>query len=206
VDLARAYIRGVRALRFGLLIGCMIAMGGCTGGSKPAPVPPPAGGSGVKMKLTTSKPEFQPSEAVVLKVELTNVQSTKCAIIRVPEGGFTVLSATRDGSTLVPGLSTGDYIDGMSSFLRANVAQLAPNGSLNYELTSQASGVVNDRPALEVSTLDSSDQANLLFWPLDQPGKYELSARYVPPPLDEAGALCRASADPVTVSFTVLGG
>jgi hypothetical protein len=125
-------------------------------------------------------------------------------VLRVPEGALAVVSATRDGGALVPGFSTGTYIDGFAAHLRRNLIQLDPGASVSYELASDRSAVMNGRAALETSTLDASNQSNSGYWPVDEPGSYALDARYLPAAVSDT--LCRASGDPVGVTFTVLGG
>jgi hypothetical protein len=193
----------MRVALAGLLAGCLLVSGGCTSGRKPAPEPPP-GGTGVRMKVTASKAEYRPGDTVVLRIELTNTEANECKVLRVPEGGVTVLSAVRDGSALMPGLSTGSYLDGMSSFLRRNLTPLKPNATVGFDLSGAQTGMTSGRAALETSTVDANDESASVYWPVDEPGKYQLSARYVPPPLD--AGMCRASGEPVSVSFTVQGG
>jgi hypothetical protein len=158
----------------------------------------------VRVTITAAKPEFSAGEPVLLHLQLTNIESGPCKIIKVPDAALTVLDARRDGTVLVPAFSTGSYIDGMRSYLRRNLADVKPQASVSYDLASERHAPAGDRPALETSTLDASDQSNSVYWPIDEPGRYDLAVRYLPAPV--TSGLCGASGDPVTVSFAVLGG
>lgn len=194
----------MRTAVVGLLVACLATSVGCTAKPKPTPVPPPGGGAGVRVTITAAKPEFAPGEPVVLHVRLTNVERGSCKVLGVPDAALAILDATRDGAVVVPAFSTGTYIDGMSSYLSRNLVEVKPDGSVDYDLVSERAAPADDRPALEVSTLDASDQSNSSYWPVDEPGRYELAARYLP--AEVTGGLCHPSGDPVAVSFVVSGG
>lgn len=187
-----------------MLVAGIGATGGCTSKPKPAPTPPPGGGVGVRVAVAAAKTEFAVGEPVVLHVRLTNIESGPCQILPGPDGALAILDARRDGVALVPAFSTGTYIDGMASYLRQSLAEVKPEGSVRYDLVSETSAPAGDRPALETSTLDASNQSNSSYWAVDEPGRYELAVRYLPAPV--ASGLCHASGDPVSVSFSVLGG
>jgi hypothetical protein len=154
--------------------------------------------------ITAAKPEFSLGESVVLHVTLTNVESGACKILGVPDAGLAIVDARRDGMALVPAFSTGTYIDGMSSFLRRNLVDVKPKTSVGYDLISEPSASADDRRALETSTLDTNNQSNSSYWPVDEPGRYELAATYTP--AEVTAGLCHSSGEPVAVSFVVSGG
>jgi hypothetical protein len=190
-----------------VLTGALVASGGCTSGKpKPAPTRLP-GGSAVVLRITPAKAQYARGEQIVLSVEVRNTTAGACQVSQVPEGVIVVLSLTRDGEAVAPAQTSGSYIDGFAAYLRRNLVSLAPGKSVTMSIRSERSGAVEDRPALETSAVDGLDEAALSFWPVDAPGKYTLSARYVLPPLADAPAdVCLASGDPVSADFTVLGG
>lgn len=161
----------MRAAIVALLVLYVGASGGCTGKPKPAPTPSPGGGVGVRVTIAAAKPEFSSDEPVRLHVQLTNLETRPCKILQVPDAAPAILDARRDGK---------------------------PQASVSYDLTSERSAPSGDRPALETSTLDASNQSNSSYWPVDEPGRYDLAVRYLPAPV--TGGLCGASGDPVTVS------
>jgi hypothetical protein len=189
------------------LVGLMVVSAGCTRAKpKPNPVPLP-GTSGLTMRVIPTKQEYSNGEPVVLHVEITNGQPAACRASRVPEGAVVFVSVTRDGQAVIPGDSVGSPIDGMAAHIRANLVSLAPKASLGFDMIARRELSVDGRHALSTSTLDIGDQAALMFWPVDEPGRYELSARYILPPLPDTPAdICRASGDPAKATFVVRGG
>lgn len=158
------------------------------------------------MQVTPSKPAYARGEQIELSIVLTNRQGIACQVSSVPQGAIMILSLTRDGAPVVPVLTDGSYINGFASFLASHLAPLAPGASLTVRMTSEDSLVVGDRRALITSALGEQDEASQSVWPVDRPGVYSLSVRYVLPPLPDAPAdACEASGDVARASFTVKG-
>jgi hypothetical protein len=199
-------LMNMRIIAAALLCLAALSAGGCTS-EKPKPNPnPPPGSSGIIVKITPSKVEFAAGEAVVLKVELINGEAGECRVTKVTQGTLAVVSLTRDGNAVTPGISEGTYIDGTAAYLRQNLVPLAPGKSVSMELKSDQESAMDKRHVLETSAVDLLDAAALTYWPVSTPGKYILLARYTPPQLpDPPGALCRASGDPAQAEFTVKG-
>jgi hypothetical protein len=196
----------MRIAAAGALAGLLIASGCTSDKQEPSPVPPP-GNAEVTLKITSAKAEFAAGEAVVLRVELTNHRAAACQAFQVPEGSVAVVSLTQDDNAVLPALGSGSYVNGMASYLRQNLVPVAPGGSLAFNMRSDSELAMEKRQVLETSTLDELDQTALLYWPVDAPGRYVLSARYVPPSLSDAPPdVCAASGDPAQVSFAVSGG
>jgi hypothetical protein len=110
---------------------------------------------------------------------------------------------THDGIPLIPDLTAADFIDGFQSFLSANVRSIAPGGSVTLEWSSDST-LGGAGAALSSYTLESGGDAGVARWPVDRPGRYQLTAAYLWPPFPGSpSGLCPISADPVSASFEV---
>jgi hypothetical protein len=185
----------------------LVGAGGCTScKGKPSPTHL-SGRTGILVKIVPSKPEYARGEQIVLSVELTSTEANACLVSQVPAGSLTFVSLTRDGNVVSPVLSIGNYIDGFTSYLNANVTSLAPGGAFTMLVKSDESEATGQRQELETSSLNSLDNAELAFWPVDEPGRYTLAVRYALPHLPNASSeVCRASGEPVQTQFTVVAG
>ncbi|MGE5828634.1 MAG: hypothetical protein ACM30G_09770 [Micromonosporaceae bacterium] len=159
------------------------------------------------MRINPADATYARGKQIQFSIMLTNGLAGPCQISRLPEGGLTVLSLTRDNVAITPTLVRGTTVAGFANLLRANLVPLGSGATMSVPWASEGGSSPEDRAALRTSTMDDMDQPMLAFWPIGEPGRYELSLRYAPPPLPAGPAdACPASADPARATFTVTGG
>jgi hypothetical protein len=198
----------MRKVAVGIVVATVV-LAGCTG---PQPQPSktssqwPAGAADVGLTVTPSKASYAKGEPVQLTVVVTNRRSTACRLDRIPDGSLTILALSRDGTAVVPGLTTATFVDGFATFVQGNLVEVAPGASLTQTLVSTPDPTGDDESALPTSTTDVADQGALEYWPVDQPGDYAVSVGYTlaAPPTDP-NAACLASGTAADARFTVGG-
>jgi hypothetical protein len=159
------------------------------------------------MRIDPADATYARGKPIQFSIILTNGRARPCQISRLPEGGLTVLSLTRDGVAITPTLVRGTTVAGFANLLLANLVPLNSGASLSVPWASEGGSSPDDRAALRTSTMDDMDQPMLAFWPTGEPGRYELSLRYAPPPLPGGPTeVCPASGEPAHATFTVTGG
>jgi hypothetical protein len=187
------------------LTGALLAAACTSPRPKPGPTdPPPRDGIGIT--ITSVKSEYRRGEPIALSVVLTNGRSSACRISRVAEGSVAILSLTRDGNPVAPVLVNGDYLGGFTEFLGANQVPLAPGASITVPWTSDGGTSPGNPAALPTSTMDTLDRALIGYWPVAEPGRYEVSARYTPSLAGGSADACPGSSQPAQVTFAVMGG
>ena len=157
------------------------------------------------VQFSPSKQQYRSGEEVVISVSLRNSATKACRLSGVPEGSVSVLSLTRDGASVQPATTNGTYIDGVAGFLTSNLVLVEPGAAISMSLRSERWLATRDRLALATSAPTESDEASVALWPVDQPGRYVLTATYLVPTL--AGAAtdrCLTSGTAVSTSFTVI--
>jgi hypothetical protein len=191
--------RGVIALPAGLAAVVAIVGAGCSD-----PKPPTPSRTGLSMTATAYADEYAAGEPIRLGVSITNQGSRACQLIAIPDGTLTVVSMTRDGVAVTPAVTSSEYINGFSDFLRKGFRELPPGQSITLSATSWQAGAAGGVQALDTSQMDTSDEAARIFWPVDAPGRYVLGIRYSLPPVDGAPAgLCEVPDAPAQLEFTV---
>jgi hypothetical protein len=179
----------VRAL---LLAVVLVTPAGCSHAKQHASTATPSGG--MQLKLTSAQPTYSRGERVDIKAELINAGAAACQAYNTPQGALLIVNLADDGKPVLPQLTIGSYIDGMSNYLRNSLVRVDPGATFSMDFTSEFQTA---RPA-------ANDQSNTSVWAVDQPGAYEMSMRYVPTPIPNGPPdLCPASGDPADVKFTV---
>jgi hypothetical protein len=180
--------------------GLAALVAGCTP-TPPGGAPGPAAAAG--LRLQPSKASYRLGEAVEIAVIVGNTGSTPCKVGGVTPGSITVRSLTRDGTPEIPGITVAEYVDGFASFLSANVTSIAAGRSVTLDWRSDATAD-GKNPALSTYTLETGDEAAVARWPVDRPGRFQLSAAYLWPPFPGSpSGLCPISAEPVSASFEI---
>lgn len=153
------------------------------------------------MSAAAAKAVFHAGESVTINVKLTNRSAHECRMSGVVAGVVTIGSLTLDGTGVIPGLTTGTYIDGFNSYINGYLTNVAPQRDLTIAMVSRKAGPGSGQMSLESSTVEAGGRAAVALWPVDKVGKYELTLSYrLPPSVTPA---CDVSVDPVKVSFEV---
>jgi hypothetical protein len=177
-------------------LGVLTACSHTAGSARPA----------LGLRVSPGKARYGPGEPVVLSLVLTNHAGTACRLSRIPAGAVSLRSLTRDGQPVLPTLARATYIAGFHDVLVAALTTAAPGKIVSMSVVSRPNPSAGGRAAVETSSLDSDDEESLLVWPVDRPGRYQLTASYLLPALGSGFTdLCRGQSNWDTTAFTVTG-
>jgi hypothetical protein len=166
--------------------------------------PPPAvsrrgeGKSGLTLECRSS---YARGETVRIDVALQNRSTTPCGMLRMTDGTLTIQSMTRNGVPVVPTTRDGGYMESFQMFVHRHVVAVAPGESVSVPWES-ATELTPRHASLETSVTTWSGM-DLKLWPVDEPGRYELTVSYAAPrgvPAD----VCPL-ADGASIGFVVSG-
>ncbi|SCE67827.1 hypothetical protein [Micromonospora mirobrigensis] len=199
----RAGLVGRTALAGGLVLLLLTTTVGCRR-SRPAPTPTGAAAT-VGLTVRASQPVYRPGERVDLRLRLVNNRDTECRLSRVAAGAVTVMSLTRDGTPVAPATGTAAAYRDFTAYLVENLVTVPPRGSVEVTLGSDPESPVG--AALTTAAPDGRGGATVTWWPVDQPGAYQLVVGYLRAPLRRVPAdACAATTEQGTVEFEVRGG
>lgn len=159
------------------------------------------------LELSVPKATYAAGEQIIITVKLTNTSPTPCKMIQLTEGSVTISALTRDGSPVIPRLTSASYTDGMTNYLLQHLVSVPPGGSVSVLWRSEVWTASQFRDTLATYTMGHLAGADVAAWPVQQPGAYNMTVKYTTPQFDERAPtdLCRFT-DAVSIGFTVTGG
>jgi hypothetical protein len=170
---ARQRTRAISVRRTFLVLAAVVLYTASCGS---APSGPPPGT--LSLKVTPSKSQYASGEKIVLSVVITNGTNVDCQVLGIPAGGLAVTSFTRDGTPVIPTITTGEPIIAFPDYLAAHLVHIAPSSTTQFDWVSRQSTITQDQPALIASSVAAHGQSADTFWPIHQPGTYTLMVRY----------------------------
>ncbi|SBT43197.1 hypothetical protein [Micromonospora auratinigra] len=193
----------VRATLAGAL--ALLLLAGATGCRRSRPAPAPGGDPAtLGLTVTASQPSYRPGERVELRIRLTNPHAAGCRLSRVAAGGLSVSSLTRDGAAVPPTIGTAHFYRDFGGYLAENLVTVPPKGSVEFTLPADPQGPAGS--ALTTAAPDGRGGATLTWWPVDRPGAYRVTLRYLRPPASDLPAdPCTTATGAGEVRFEVRG-
>lgn len=180
------------------LVAVTMLLSACAGGEeKPAPSAPAPAAVGVELR--TAQPQYPRRTAPKIDMVLRNDGGQSCKLPSAATGAVEIMSVTRDGQAVIGKGGTDYYYNGLSAVVADNLRGVPPGQSLTVPLDIETNP--NGPPTLVVSLQTPSDEGRRTSWPLDQPGRYRITAR----PAQVAGitGICAVPSTSSTVEFGV---
>lgn len=145
------------------------------------------------------RPAFRPGEPVRLAFTVTNASQTTCGLATTPVGTMRMVSLRRDGEEVTPLLGNSYYADGIAGAIAASMTATDPGSSVTVRVSSIPDG---ERELLRSVTPTGYGDGLDTLWPVNGPGRYELTVAYAVAPSEAEVARCTGSAA-TAVTFTV---
>ncbi|MFI2711948.1 VWD domain-containing protein [Micromonospora sp. NPDC018662] len=172
-------------------------------GAVSAAAAPADGGLGLTVR--PGRADLRAGDQVRLDLTVTNSTGSACALPTSAVGTVQITGVRRDGRDLAPTLARSFHDDGIAAAATAGLTTVEPGATTTVALT----GVRlhdGDRPGDVVlrSVAATGDGGGLdSLWPVGAPGRYEVTAGYVPLPVTGATNLCPGATALRTATFTV---
>ena len=181
-----------------LVAATMLLPAACAGGEERTAPSAPAPAA-VGAELQTAQPQYPRGTAPKIDMVLRNDGGQPCKLPSTATGAVEVTSVTRDGQAVIGKGGTDYYYNGLSAVVADNLKSVPPGQSLTVPLDIETNP--NSPPTLVVSLQTQSDEGRTTSWPLDQPGRYRITAR----PAQVAGItdMCAVPRTSSTVEFGV---
>ncbi|WP_422769089.1 hypothetical protein ACN28C_20170 [Plantactinospora sp. WMMC1484] len=155
--------------------------------------------------MTMSNQEYRVGETVTVHLRRTNTHGSACMLSRVPAGAVTLLSLTRDGAAVQPSIGAARHYRSFPAYLVENLVSVPPGGSLDLALPSDPDTPTG--PALATTATDGRGGALVTWWPVTEPGSYQITVGYLRPPLPGVPPdTCAAAMEQATATFSVRAG
>ncbi|RAY17034.1 hypothetical protein DPM19_02400 [Actinomadura craniellae] len=163
---------------------------------------PAARADGGPLRLTVAQPDEKIVEGrpVPLRFRLTNTGPTPCRVAVLAEGALAITSVRRDGEPVQPRITAAYYNRPLPGMRARAMATLPPGGSAALDATGPS--LYGEVTVPSVSWSQHGPYLTTL-WPVDRRGKYEMTARWTPPPGETSG--CATPSGDVVARFTVTG-
>jgi hypothetical protein len=156
------------------LVAATTLLSGCNTGEQK---PPPSGQApaAVGVELRTAQQQYPRGSAPKIDMVLRNDGGQPCKLPSAATGAVEVMSVTRDGQAVIGKGGTDYYYNGLSALVADSLQSVAPGQSLTVPLDIETNP--NSPPTLVASVQTPSDEGRTTRWPLDQPGRYRVTAR-----------------------------
>ena len=161
----------------------------------------------LKLAGSSAKETYRLGESVRLSWSVVNVGAAGCRVSSEYDGTIVFSGFTRDGSMVTPDLALRTYTDGLGEAVAGQLVLLKPRASLTIASISARSSP-KPRASQTLSTVSwSPSETNIAsIWPLDQPGRYVVTAVYSIPPVRGLPAdTCRGLSTTASARFRVAG-
>ncbi|WP_433537304.1 VWD domain-containing protein [Micromonospora sp. CA-249363] len=181
--------------------GLAVLVTALVAGAASAAAAPDDGGLG--LALRPGQADYRAGDQVRLDLTVTNSTGSACALPTTAVGTVQITGVRRDGRDLTPTLARSFHDDGIAAAATAGLTTVEPGATATVALTGIRLG---DAPGDVVlrSVAATGDGGGLdSLWSVGAPGRYEVTAGYVPLPV--AGALdpCPGATALRTATFTV---
>ncbi|WP_327002531.1 VWD domain-containing protein [Dactylosporangium sp. NBC_01737] len=145
----------------------------------------------VGLAVTAARPEVASGEPLPLTFTVTNRSGAACSVPALADGAVQVIDVKRDGVARAPRYGTAFYLNGIADAQRGALVTVRPGQSVSF-------------PLLELRAVAAMPAGDGLVasWPVEEPGRYEVTAAYQAPTVPGT-TTCAGSSAPVTVAFTV---
>lgn len=157
----------------------------------------------VGLVVTAGAEHVAVGEAISFRATVTNASGATCALPTTPEASLHISGLTRDGAPVEPDLTHAYYGAGIDQAVLTGMVPTEPGGAVDVQLTPHDLG--DGTPLLTLPDVEalSSGDGIMALWPIDTPGRYELTLRYEAPLVESDPAVCAGSSSAVTAAFTV---
>jgi hypothetical protein len=145
----------------------------------------------VGLAVTAARPEVATGEPLPLTFTVTNRGGAACSVPALADGAVQVIDVKRDGVARAPRYGTAFYYNGIADAQRGALVKVRPGESVSFPL-----------PELRAVAAMPAGDGLVASWPVDEPGRYEVTAAYQAPTVPGT-TTCAGSSAPVTVAFTV---
>ncbi|MFI7430459.1 VWD domain-containing protein [Micromonospora sp. NPDC049836] len=164
----------------------------------------PADG-GLGLALRPGQTDYRAGDQVRLDLTVTNSTGSACALPTSAVGTVQITGVRRDGRDLTPALTRSFYDDGITASAGAGLTAVEPGATATVALTGvrlHDGGAPGDVVLRSVAATDDGGGLDSL-WPVDAPGRYEVTAGYVTLPVTGATNLCPGATALRSTTFTV---
>jgi hypothetical protein len=138
----------------------------------PASNPPPVGA-----ELKAARPSYSLGVKPEITITLRNNSSQACSLPSVPDGSVEVVSVTRDGSAVIGHPGRDSLFNGMAAVVAEGLRSVAPGESISVPLDVEVAA--HGSLVVRTSQQTPVDEGRTTSWPIDQAGKYRITARLV---------------------------
>ncbi|MFY1619650.1 VWD domain-containing protein [Micromonospora sp. WMMD736] len=181
--------------------GLVVLVTALVAGAASAAAAPDDGGLG--LTLRAGQADYRAGDQVRLDLTVTNSTGSACALPTTAVGTVQITGVRRDGRDLTPTLARSFHDDGIAAAATAGLTTVEPGATATVTLT----GVrLADAPGEVVlrSVAATGDGGGLdSLWPVGAPGRYEVTAGYVPLPVTGAVDPCDGATALRGTTFTV---
>ncbi|WIM89311.1 hypothetical protein PT015_07665 [Candidatus Mycobacterium wuenschmannii] len=160
---------GSRQICAVLAVASVVA--GCHRNATP-PAPSPVGA-----ELRAAQPSYPVDTAPKLTIALRNNGTQACSLPSIADGSVEVVSVQRDGVAVIGRPGRESLLGGLAEVVAQSLRSVAPGESISVPLDVEISS--HGSPILRTSRQTATDDARLVGWLLDQPGKYRVTAQLV---------------------------
>lgn len=190
-------------VRGGILLMTPVLLAACNSNAdKAQPIGQPPEQIGVT--LQTKQPRYAAGTTPELTMVLRNNGSGPCALPSAELGSVEILSVKRDGVAVI-GRPGREYLyNGMATVVADSLRTVAPDESLTVPLDAELDS--NNKPVLSITRQTESDDGRTTSWTLDQPGRYQVTARIAPArgvQRSDTPPLCQSPSPSATTEFDV---
>lgn len=189
------------------LVAILVAAGvlaACSGhdaaDTQPTEEAPSAG-----VELRTSQPSYPAGELPQIELILRNNGAAPCALPAKPEGSVEILSVRRNDTAVLGVQARLDLYDGMAAVVAESLRTVEPGESITLPLSVESD---SNGAAVIISTNQTdADDGRTTTWPLNDPGRYWITARLVPVSVldrPDLPGMCEPPADAATMEFEIV--
>lgn len=149
--------------------------------------------------------DYRVGDQVRLDLTVTNTTGAACALPTSAVGTVQVTGVRLDGRDLTPTLARSFHDDGIGAAATAGLTTVEPGADTTVRLTGVRlhDGDTPDAVVLR-SVAATPDGGGLdTLWPVGAPGRYEVTAGYLPLPVTGATSLCAGGTALRTTTFTI---
>lgn len=159
----------------------------------------------VGLAVTMDADHVALGEPVTFTATVTNASGATCALATTPDGSLHISGLTRDGAPVEPDFTHAYYGAGVDQAVRRGLVPAEPGAGVDITLTPHDLG--DGTPLLVLPDAEGlpSGDAIVALWPIDAPGRYEVTLRYEALLVDSDPPVCAGSSGTVTARFTVGG-
>ncbi|WP_422738613.1 VWD domain-containing protein [Micromonospora sp. WMMD729] len=181
--------------------GLVVLVTALAAGAASAAAAPDDGGLGLAVR--PGQADYRAGDQVRLDLTVTNTTGSACALPTTAVGTVQIAGVRRDGRDLTPMLARSFHDDGIAAAATAGLTTVEPGATAIVTLTGVRLGDAPGEVVLR-SVAATGDGGGLdSLWPVGAPGRYEVTAGYVPLSVTGAVDPCEGATALRTTTFTV---